>query len=69
MNYIKLEASLQQTDCRWILKKNNKYTFFQKNSVKDIPLKPSELKIGNRAIERTTAVKFLGVLLDENITW
>ena len=50
--------------------KKTKYTFFHKNSVKDnIPLKLPELKIANRAIERTHAIKFLGVLLDENITW
>ena len=47
--------------------KKTKYTFFHKNSVKDnIPLKPPELKIDNRAIARTHAIKFLGVLLDEN---
>ena len=41
------------------------------NSVKnkDTPLKLPELKIANRAIERTNTIKFLGVLLDENITW
>ena len=50
--------------------KKTKYTFFHKNSAKDnIPLKLPELKIGNRATERTHAIKFLGVLLDENITW
>ena len=40
--------------------KKNKCTFF---------LKPPELIIANRAIERTNAIKFFGVLLDENITW
>ena len=50
--------------------RKTKYTFFHKNSVKDnIPLKLPELKIANRAIERTNAIKFLGVLLDENSTW
>ena len=50
------------------IKKN--YTFFHKNSVKDnIPLKLPELKIANRAIERTNVIKFLGLLLDEDITW
>ena len=49
--------------------KQNKYTFFHKNSLKDnIPLKFSDLKIAHRATERTNAIKFLGVLLDENIT-
>ena len=49
--------------------KKNKYTFFNKNSVKDnIPLKLPELKIANRRIEKSNTTKFLGVLLDENIT-
>ena len=49
--------------------KKNKYTFFNKNSVKDnIPLKLPELKIANRGIEKSNTTKFLGVLLDENIT-
>ena len=44
--------------------------FFHKNSVKDnLPLKLPELKIANRAIERTNAVNFLGVFLDDNINW
>ena len=52
------------------IKKKNKSTFFHKNSVKDnILLKLPELKIANTAIERTNAIKLLGVLLNENITW
>ena len=51
------------------IKKKNKYTFFNKNSVKDnIPLKLPELKIANRRIEKSNTTKFLGVLLGENIT-
>ena len=50
--------------------KKAKYTFFQKNRIKDyIPLKLSKLKIANTALERTNATKLLGVLLDENVTW
>ena len=50
--------------------KKTKYTFFHKNSIKDdIPLKLPALKIANREIERTNAIKFLGILLDENISW
>ena len=50
--------------------KKNKYTFFQKNSVKgNTHLKLPKLKITTRAIDRTNAIKVLGVLLDENITW
>ena len=50
--------------------KKTKYTFFHKNSVKEnVPLKLPELKVANRAIERTHAIKFLGALLHGNITW
>ena len=52
--------------------KKTRYTFFQKNSVKDnIPLKLPELKIANRAIDKTNEIKFLGILLglNKNITW
>ena len=50
--------------------KKTKYTFFHKHSIKDdIPLKLPALKIANREIERTNAIKFLGILLDENISW
>ena len=47
-----------------------KYTFSHKNSVKDdIPLKLPELKIANWAMERTNAITFFIILLDENIAW
>ena len=50
--------------------KKTKYTFFHKNSVKDkIPLKLPDLHIFDKTIERTSSIKFLGVMLDENITW
>ena len=50
--------------------KKTKHTFFHKNSIKnDIPLKLPALTIANREIERTNAIKFLGILLDENISW
>ena len=49
--------------------KKTKCTLFHKKSVRDnIPLKLPDLKIGNNSIERTTSVRFLGVLIDENIT-
>ena len=51
------------------VKKTN-YTLFHKNSIKDkLPLKMPALKIGNQIIEKTSSIKFLGVMLDENITW
>ena len=44
--------------------KKSKYTLFHKNSVKEnTPLKLPELKIGNKAIERLNAIKFLGIIL------
>ena len=50
--------------------KKNKYTLFQKNSSKgDLPLKLPPLKIADHNIERKTTIKFLGVMLDENISW
>ena len=50
--------------------KKTKYTFFHKNSVKEsIPLKPPDLHIFNKTIERTSSIKFLGVMLDEHISW
>ena len=47
-----------------------KYTFFHKASVSDnIPLKLPVLKINNCVIKRENAIKFLGVIIDENLTW
>ena len=47
-----------------------KYTFFHKFSQKDnIPLKLHTLAINEKVIERTTSIKFLGVLLDEHLSW
>ena len=50
--------------------KKTKYTLFHKNSIKDdLPLKLPDLKIANNEIERKKAIKFLGVMLDENVNW
>ena len=50
--------------------KRTKYTLFHKNSIKDdLPLKLPDLKIANNQIERKKAIKFLGVMLNENINW
>ena len=50
--------------------KKTKYALFHKTSAKDdLPLKLPILKISGKNIERDTAIKFLGVMLDENITW
>ena len=50
--------------------KKTKFTLFHKNSIKDdLPLKLPDLKIANNQIERKKAIKFLGVMLDENVNW
>ena len=50
--------------------KNPKYSCFHKPSKKDdIPLMLPKLTISNHVIERQRFIKFLGVLLDENLNW
>ena len=50
--------------------KKAKYSFFHKPSKKDdIPLMIPKLTISNHVIERQEFIKFLGVLLDENLNW
>ena len=47
-----------------------KYSFFHKASKKDnIPLQLPNLTINIRKIKREESIKFIGVLLDENVTW
>ena len=47
-----------------------KYQFFHKPSKKgDIPLVLPKLNISNNEIAWTESLKFLGVLLDENLSW
>ena len=47
-----------------------KYTFFHKLNLSDnIPLQLQELKIHNTIISRERAIKFLGIIIDENLTW
>ena len=46
-----------------------KYSFFHKASKKDnIPLQLPNLTINIRKIKREESIKFIGVLLDENVT-
>ena len=43
---------------------------FHKNSFKDgIPVKLPAWMVGSNNIERTSSTKFLGVILDEHISW
>ena len=47
-----------------------KYTLFQKSPEKDnIPLRLLNLNINGLTVKRKTLIKFLGVWIDENITW
>ena len=47
-----------------------KFTLFHKSWDKDIlPLKLPILKINNFEIKGTTSIKFLGIMVDENLTW
>ena len=50
--------------------KKTKYTFFHKPSKKDdIPLLLPKLVIDKNQIKKEESIKFLGVLLDENLSW
>ena len=50
--------------------KKTKYSCFLKPGKKDdIPLMLPKLTISNHVIERQEFIKFLGVLLDENLYW
>ena len=50
--------------------KKIEYSFFHKPSKKDdIPAMLPKLTISNHIIERQELIKFLGVLLDENLNW
>ena len=47
-----------------------KCTFFLKSLQKhNIPLKLPVLATSGKVIERTTSIKFLGILLDEHLSW
>ena len=47
-----------------------KYSFFHSVRKKnDIPLRLPQLCINHTEIKRESSIKFLGVLLDENLTW
>ena len=51
-------------------KKEKNYIFFHKPSTKDnIPLKIPELVINTKLIKRKRYIKFLGVMINECITW
>ena len=74
--FLKVNDELQKIN-EWFISnklslnvKKNKYSFFHKPSKKDdIPLVLPKLNINNSEIARTESIKFLGVLLDENLSW
>ena len=50
--------------------KKTKFSFFHKSSKKDnVPLRLPNLNINRFTIERECSIKFLGVWIDENLTW
>ena len=52
-----------------LIEGKTKYTFFHKFRQKDnIPLKLPTLAFNGKVIKRTTLIKFLGILLDENLS-
>ena len=51
------------------LKKTNYIFFHQKQKKEDIPLKLPKISINENNIDRVKSTKFLGVLIDENLSW
>ena len=50
--------------------KRTNYSFFHKSSEKDnIPLRLQNLNINGFTVERESSITFLGVWIDENLTW
>ena len=53
-----------------LIEGKTKFTLFHKPCDKDnLPLQLPNLKINNNEIKRSSSIKFLGVLVDENLTW
>ena len=53
-----------------LIVKKTKFSFFHKSSKKDnVPLRLPNLNINRFTIERECSIKFLGVWIDENLTW
>ena len=50
--------------------RKTKFTIFHKPRDKDnIPLQLPKLEINNNEIKRSSSIKLLGVLVDEDLTW
>ena len=74
--FLRVNGELQKINEWFISKKlslnvkRSKYSFFHKPSKKDdTPLVLPKLNINNNEIARTDSIKFLDVLLDENLSW
>ena len=68
MNYKKYEWF--RANKLFLNETKSSYTLFDKNSTKDkLPLKMPEVNIGNSMTKRKSSAKFLGVMLNENISW
>ena len=46
-----------------------KHTLFHKTSAKNEISGIPDMKIGSKSIKKTSSIKFLGVMLDEHISW
>ena len=74
--FLKVNDELQKINEWFISKKlslnvkKTKYSFFHKpTKTDDISLVLPKLNINNREIARTESIKFLGIFLDENLSW
>ena len=45
------------------------FTIFKSSQKKNITNQPDKIKFHNQEICRTSHIKFLGVIIDENLTW
>ena len=50
-------------------KKNDIFNFYKANRRDDLPLVLPKLFLNNQVIKRQSSIKFLGILLDENLSW
>ena len=49
--------------------KQNSFFFYKSSQSENQPLKLPELIINNTVIERKDSLKFLGVIIDETLSW
>ena len=69
MNLLRQQSGFSLTNCR-LNSKKTKYTFFHRNREKDnIPLILPKLQINQNPIMKQESTKFLGICIDENLTW